>query len=305
MSDHLTFLAEAIIEQVVLHAWHQVAARHGVPPGTNQNEMGFAVIGYGKLGGIELGYGSDLDLVFLHSNNSVGSTDGDRPIDSSHFYLKLAQRIVHLFATRTTSGELYEVDMRLRPSGASGLLVSEIERFGEYQNQEAWTWEHQALVRSRFVFGDNDLAHRFSLLRAQVLQNSRDKNELATAVREMRIKMRDHLLQSSEGMFNLKQSPGGIADIEFIAQFMVLAYSHEYQELTVWSDNVRIFEVLADLELMPVMQAQHLTQTYCWLRDKNHELTLQQMSGQLENAIVAEKTDTVIEIYRQILEMRY
>ena len=86
---------------------------------------------------------------------------------------------------------------------------------------------------------------------------------------------------------------------------MVLAYSHEYQELTVWSDNVRIFEVLADLELMPVMQAQHLTQTYCWLRDKNHELTLQQMSGQLENAVVAEKTDTVIEIYRQILEMRY
>jgi glutamate-ammonia-ligase adenylyltransferase len=305
VSDHLTYLAEAIIEQVVLHAWHQIAARHGVPQGTSPNEMGFAVIGYGKLGGIELGYGSDLDLVFLHGNNIAGTTDGERPIDNSHFYLKLAQRIVHLFATRTTSGELYEVDMRLRPSGSSGLLVSEIERFGEYQMQDAWTWEHQALVRSRFVFGDHELAHRFSLLRAQVLQIQRDKNELATAVRDMRIKMRDHLLQASAGMFNLKQSEGGIADIEFIAQFMVLAYAHQYQELTIWSDNVRIFEVLADLDLMPVMQAQHLTQTYCWLRDHNHELTLQQMGSQIDNDLVKNRTDTVIDIYRYILEMKY
>ncbi|QIR13659.1 bifunctional [glutamate--ammonia ligase]-adenylyl-L-tyrosine phosphorylase/[glutamate--ammonia-ligase] adenylyltransferase [Shewanella aestuarii] len=305
VSDHLTFLAEAIIEQVVLQAWHQIAQRHGVPQGTSTSNMGFAVIGYGKLGGIELGYGSDLDLVFLHGSQQTGVTDGDRPIDAGHFYLKLAQRIVHLFATRTTSGELYEVDMRLRPSGASGLLVSEIERFGEYQLTEAWTWEHQALVRARFVFGDHELAHRFSELRAQILQVERDKNELAKAVRDMRIKMRDHLLKVGEGIFDLKQSAGGIADIEFIAQFMVLAYANEHQELTIWSDNVRIFEVLADLEILPVMEAQHLTQTYCWLRDQNHELTLQQLSGQLSFDIVKDKTDSVIEIYRHILEVEY
>ncbi|MGZ9897243.1 bifunctional [glutamate--ammonia ligase]-adenylyl-L-tyrosine phosphorylase/[glutamate--ammonia-ligase] adenylyltransferase [Shewanella gaetbuli] len=302
VSDHLSLLAEAIIEQVVVQAWHQISARHGVPEGTSPSQMGFAVIGYGKLGGIELGYGSDLDLVFLHGNKSAGQTDGDRPIDNSHFYLKLAQRIVHLFATRTTSGELYEVDMRLRPSGASGLLVSEIERFGEYQTQEAWTWEHQALVRSRFVFGDHELAHRFSEIRAAVLQTQRDKVELAKAVREMRIKMRDHLLQVSEGIFDLKQSPGGIADIEFLAQFMVLAYSHEYEALTVWSDNVRIFEVLAELELLPVMQAQHLTQSYIWLRDENHELTLQQLPGKVDADLVKDKVDTVIDIYKYILE---
>lgn len=181
VSDHLTFLAEAIIEQVVMQAWQQVAQRHGVPGYLESSDTGFAVIGYGKLGGIELGYGSDLDLVFLyeaHKNMENSLTNGDRPIEVGHFYLKLAQRILHLFSTRTTSGELYEVDMRLRPSGASGLMVSEIERFGEYQANEAWTWEHQALVRSRFVFGDNSLAVKFSHIRASVLEQSRDKAEL-------------------------------------------------------------------------------------------------------------------------------
>lgn len=302
VSDHLTFLAEAIIEQVVLQAWHQVAARHGVPEGTSPTNMGFAVIGYGKLGGIELGYGSDLDLVFLHGHSGTGSTNGERSIDNSHFYLKLAQRIVHLFATRTTSGELYEVDMRLRPSGASGLLVSEIEQFGQYQLTEAWTWEHQALVRARFVFGDNTLAGRFSEVRGQILQQARDQIELAKTVRDMRTKMRDHLLQVEPGQFDLKQSAGGIADIEFIAQYLVLAHAHEHHELTIWSDNVRIFEVLADLELIPVMHAQHLTQTYCWLRDENHELTLQQLPGKLPYSIVEQKTNAVIEIYNEILQ---
>ncbi|MCL1080608.1 MAG: bifunctional [glutamate--ammonia ligase]-adenylyl-L-tyrosine phosphorylase/[glutamate--ammonia-ligase] adenylyltransferase [Shewanella psychromarinicola] len=301
VSDHLTFLAEAIIEQVVLQAWHQVASRHGIPEETSPSNMGFAVIGYGKLGGIELGYGSDLDLVFLHGHTGSGTTDGKRPIDNGYFYLKLAQRIVHLFATRTTSGELYEVDMRLRPSGASGLLVSEIEHFGAYLQQEAWTWEHQALVRARFVFGDYSLAGRFSELRSQVLQIERDKVVLAKAVRDMRIKMREHLLRVEPGQFDLKQSAGGIADIEFIAQYLVLAYAYQYQELTIWSDNVRIFEVLAELELLPIMQAQQLTQTYCWLRDENHELTLQQLPSKLSKQSVQQKTESVVEIYNHIL----
>ena len=304
VSDHLTFLAEAIIEQVVVHAWQQISARHGVPPHLSPGDMGFAVIGYGKLGGIELGYGSDLDLVFLHnnaSNSAQDTTDGERPIEVGHFYLKLAQRILHLFSTRTTSGELYEVDMRLRPSGASGLLVSEIERFGEYQFTEAWTWEHQALVRSRFVFGDNALAVRFSQIRAQVLEKTRDKIALAKEVREMRQKMRDHLLKVESGFFDLKQSAGGIADIEFIAQYLVLANAHEYPELSIWSDNVRIFGVLAELELIPLMSAQHLTQTYCLLRDENHRLTLQQQSGQLPLAQISEHAERVLEIYQSIL----
>ncbi|MCE9686990.1 bifunctional [glutamate--ammonia ligase]-adenylyl-L-tyrosine phosphorylase/[glutamate--ammonia-ligase] adenylyltransferase [Shewanella sp. AS16] len=301
VSDHLTFLAEAIIEQVVVQAWQQISARHGLPPQRENGGLGFAVVGYGKLGGIELGYGSDLDLVFLHDNTSTDLTNGERPIEVNHFYLKLAQRILHLFSTRTTSGELYEVDMRLRPSGASGLLVSEIERFGEYQRDEAWTWEHQALVRARFVFGDNALAARFSAIRAQVLEKPRDKAELAKAVREMRQKMRSHLLKVSDDQFDLKQSPGGIADIEFIAQYLVLANASDYPELTIWSDNVRIFGVLAELELLPIMNAQHLTQAYCLLRDENHRLTLQQLPGLVAADKFAAQTLEVQNIYRAVL----
>ncbi|MFV7710258.1 bifunctional [glutamate--ammonia ligase]-adenylyl-L-tyrosine phosphorylase/[glutamate--ammonia-ligase] adenylyltransferase [Shewanella algae] len=300
VSDHLTFLAEAIIEQVVQQAWQQMTERHGVPPGLADGEIGFAVVGYGKLGGIELGYGSDLDLVFLH-NAKGGSTDGDKPLDVGHFYLKLAQRILHLFSTRTMSGELYEVDMRLRPSGASGLLVSEIGHFGEYQQQEAWTWEHQALVRARFVFGDNALAQEFQAVRDSVLRQARDRKQLASEVREMRLKMRDHLLKAPQGMFDLKQSVGGIADIEFVAQYLVLAHAHKHPELCIWSDNVRIFEVLAELELLPLMSAQHLTQAYCMLRDENHRLTLAGLPGLVAQKKVAEPAERVSNIYELIL----
>ncbi|MCE9677670.1 bifunctional [glutamate--ammonia ligase]-adenylyl-L-tyrosine phosphorylase/[glutamate--ammonia-ligase] adenylyltransferase [Shewanella sp. AS1] len=306
VSDHLTFLAEAIIEQVITQAWQQISARHGVPPHLENGELGFAVIGYGKAGGIELGYGSDLDLVFLHDYSSEKypnsqQTNGDRPLDIGHFYLKLAQRVLHLFSTRTTSGELYEVDMRLRPSGASGLLVSEIENFGIYQKQDAWTWEHQALVRARVLFGENRLAARFSELRAEVLAMPRNKAELAKQVREMRLKMREHLLKVDEGMFDLKQSPGGIADIEFIAQYSVLANTHEHAELATWSDNVRIFEVLADLALLPDMSAQYLTQAYCYLRDESHHLTLQQTKAVLPVERVGLHSERVLTIYQQIL----
>ena len=301
VSDHLTFLAEAIIEQVVHQAWAQVTARHGVPDNLNDNEMGFAVVGYGKAGGIELGYGSDLDLVFLHNGSKAGQTDGDRPIDIGHFYLKLAQRVLHFFSTRTNSGELYEVDMRLRPSGASGLLVSEIENFGEYQRDEAWTWEHQALVRARFMFGDTALSMRFNELRTEVLQSPRDKAALAKDVREMRIKMRDHLLKVDQGMFDLKQSSGGIADIEFIAQYLVLANSHEHKRLSFWSDNVRIFADLAELELLPLASAQALTQAYCHLRDESHRLTLQQKKSVVPIEAVKSHIEQVEAIYQQIL----
>ncbi|MCL1051786.1 bifunctional [glutamate--ammonia ligase]-adenylyl-L-tyrosine phosphorylase/[glutamate--ammonia-ligase] adenylyltransferase [Shewanella abyssi] len=301
VSDHLTFLAEAIIEQVVQQAWMQVSTRHGVPERLKGNDMGFAVIGYGKAGGLELGYGSDLDLVFLHNAAQGGQTNGGRAIDVGHFYLKLAQRILHLFSTRTTSGELYEVDMRLRPSGASGLLVSEIEHFGDYQRKEAWTWEHQALVRARFMFGDNTLSIRFNELRAEVLETSRDNAVLAKNVRDMRVKMRDHLLKVREGVFDLKQSPGGIADIEFIAQYLVLAHASEYPSLSFWSDNVRIFELLAELELIPIASAQSLTHAYCHLRDENHRLTLQQVNTVLPYSDVKHYAEKVVEIYQQVL----
>ncbi|GGI70855.1 bifunctional [glutamate--ammonia ligase]-adenylyl-L-tyrosine phosphorylase/[glutamate--ammonia-ligase] adenylyltransferase [Shewanella gelidii] len=301
VSDHLTFLAEAIVEQVVNQAWLQVSTRHGVPDNLKGGDKGFAVIGYGKAGGIELGYGSDLDLVFLHQSDVNGHTNGDRQIDINHFYLKLAQRILHLFSTRTTSGELYEVDMRLRPSGASGLLVSEIERFGEYQREEAWTWEHQALVRARFMFGDNALSTRFSVIRSEVLALERDKQTLAKDVRDMRIKMRDHLLNVDSGFVDLKQSRGGIADIEFLAQYLVLANAAEYKDLTTWSDNVRIFAALAELEIISIPMAQQLTHVYCKLRNESHRLTLQGLPGTLPFEQVEQEMASISQIYLDVL----
>ena len=191
VSDHLTWLAEAMIDAVVQQAWTHTVARFGQPRHLAGREgRGFAVIGYGKLGGWELGYGSDLDLVFLHDCPADVTTDGPREIDGRQFYLRLVQRIIHLFSTRTSSGILYEVDARLRPSGAAGMLVTTADAFADYQRSEAWTWEHQALVRARVVYGDGQLHGQFDAIRKAILAIERDGPTLQTEVREMREKMR-------------------------------------------------------------------------------------------------------------------
>ncbi|EBW1656596.1 bifunctional [glutamate--ammonia ligase]-adenylyl-L-tyrosine phosphorylase/[glutamate--ammonia-ligase] adenylyltransferase, partial [Salmonella enterica subsp. enterica serovar Typhimurium] len=170
VSDHLTYLAEAIIHAVVHQAWSYMVKRYGEPEHlANRDGLGFAVIGYGKLGGWELGYSSDLDLVFLLDCPMNIVTTGAKKIDARQFYLRLAQRIIHLFSTRTSSGVLYEVDARLRPSGESGMLVSTIQAFDEYQKNEAWTWEHQALIRARMIYGDDQLQQMFSRIRHETL----------------------------------------------------------------------------------------------------------------------------------------
>lgn len=185
VSDHLTYLAEAIIAAVVQQAWTQMVARYGQPTHLQQRAgRGFAVIGYGKLGGWELGYSSDLDLVFLLDCPDEVMTDGERSIDGRQFYLRLAQRVMHLFSTRTSSGILYEVDARLRPSGAAGMLVSTVSAFGDYQQHEAWTWEHQALVRARMVYGEPGVQAQFEAIRRQILCQEREPETLRAEVRE-------------------------------------------------------------------------------------------------------------------------
>ncbi|ERB62538.1 hypothetical protein N779_25670, partial [Vibrio coralliilyticus OCN008] len=187
VSDHLTYLAEAIVESVVNQAWLQMAEKYGEPTHLKDREgRGFAVIGYGKVGGWELGYNSDLDIVFMHDCPVHAYTDGKKEIDGRQFYLRLAQRIIHIFSTRTASGILYEADTRLRPSGASGLLVSPADAFDEYQHNEAWTWEHQALVRARMIYGDQPLQQAFSQTRHDILSLAREESKLKTDVAEMR-----------------------------------------------------------------------------------------------------------------------
>ncbi|KAA1186022.1 bifunctional [glutamate--ammonia ligase]-adenylyl-L-tyrosine phosphorylase/[glutamate--ammonia-ligase] adenylyltransferase [Photorhabdus heterorhabditis] len=282
VSDHLTYLAEAIIEAVVQQAWSQMVKRYGVPSHLSQRKgLGFAVIGYGKLGGWELGYSSDLDLVFLLDCPMDVMTDGDRSIDARQFYLRLAQRIMHLFSARTSSGVLYDVDVRLRPSGESGMLVSTIEAFADYQKNEAWTWEHQALVRARMVFGDENLHQDFARVRHQTLCTRREPALLCQQVREMREKMHKHLGSDHSDRFDIKADPGGITDIEFIAQYLVLRYASENERLTHWSDNVRIFELMAAYGIMDEDEAASLTQAYISMRDELHHLALQELSSQI------------------------
>lgn len=307
VSDHLTYLAEAIIDAVVRQAWRQMTARYGEPQHlAERGGQGFAVLGYGKLGGWELGYGSDLDLVFLIDCPPEVVTSGERSIDGRQFYLRLAQRIMHLFATRTSSGVLYEVDTRLRPSGAAGLLVSSLEAFADYQAQEAWTWEHQALVRARMVYGDPMLQAAFAEIRHGILCKERPTEALRQEVLAMRQKMQAHHTHGershSESLFDLKADAGGITDIEFIAQYLVLRFAALQPAITEWSDNVRIFELLQRYELMSAAEAQQLTACYCLLRDENHRLALQQLPGKVSATQFTEEREQVMRSWHVWLE---
>ncbi|EQB7867095.1 bifunctional [glutamate--ammonia ligase]-adenylyl-L-tyrosine phosphorylase/[glutamate--ammonia-ligase] adenylyltransferase [Citrobacter amalonaticus] len=292
VSDHLTWLAEAMIDAVVQQAWLQMVARYGQPTHLTEREgRGFAVVGYGKLGGWELGYSSDLDLIFLHDCPVDVMTDGEREIDGRQFYLRLAQRIMHLFSTRTSSGILYEVDARLRPSGAAGMLVTSAESFADYQKNEAWTWEHQALVRARVVYGDPQLTSQFDSVRRDIMTQPRDGKTLQNEVREMREKMRAHLGNKHRDRFDIKADEGGITDIEFITQYLVLRYAHDKPKLTRWSDNVRILELLAQNDIMDEQEAMALTHAYTTLRDELHHLALQELPGHVaQTCFEAERT---------------
>ncbi|WP_414931473.1 bifunctional [glutamate--ammonia ligase]-adenylyl-L-tyrosine phosphorylase/[glutamate--ammonia-ligase] adenylyltransferase [Vibrio europaeus] len=303
VSDHLTYLAEAIVESVVSQAWLQMTEKYGEPTHIKERDgKGFAVVGYGKVGGWELGYNSDLDIVFMHDCPVHVYTDGKKEIDGRQFYLRLAQRVIHIFSTRTASGILYEVDTRLRPSGASGLLVSPTDAFDEYQRDEAWTWEHQALVRARMIFGDAPLQQAFAQTRHDILCLERDEAKLVKDVSEMRVKMRDHLGGKKAGRFMLKQDPGGITDVEFLAQYLVLRYSHQKPKLTRWSDNVRIFESMMAQGILDEGAAMALTHAYTTMRDQIHHRNLLNLDADVADEKLVNERELVTKLWHEWLE---
>lgn len=303
VSDHLTYLAEAIVESVVSQAWLQMTEKYGEPTHIKERDgKGFAVVGYGKVGGWELGYNSDLDIVFMHDCPVHVYTDGKKEIDGRQFYLRLAQRVIHIFSTRTASGILYEVDTRLRPSGASGLLVSPTDAFDEYQRDEAWTWEHQALVRARMIYGDAPLKQAFAQTRHDILCLGRDEAKLVKDVSEMRVKMRDHLGGKKAGRFMLKQDPGGITDVEFLAQYLVLRYSHQKPKLTRWSDNVRIFESMMAQGIMDEGAAMALTHAYTTMRDQIHHRNLLNLDADVADEKLVKERELVTKLWHEWLE---
>jgi glutamate-ammonia-ligase adenylyltransferase len=288
VSDYLTWLAEAVLESVLEIAWRNLTEKHGTPqksPGV-PCDPDFIIVGYGKVGGIELSYGSDLDLVFLHDADANLETDGERPVANSVFFNRLGQRIIHILNTFTPSGILYEVDMRLRPSGNAGLLVSSLNAFRDYQHKEAWTWEHQALVRARVVAGSPALAERFAQVRRDILLQSREETKLKAEVAKMREKMREHLgSKPSSGqhasVFDLKQDRGGIVDIEFMVQYLVLQHAAEMPALMRWTDNIRILASIEAEGLLSSDEVELLREAYKAYRAAGHRQSLQNRSGVL------------------------
>ncbi len=304
VSDHLTDIAEVMVEAAFDLAWRHLVAKHGRPESCDDRvcDTGFAVIAYGKMGGFELGYGSDLDIVFLHSKESEGKyTGGDKPLDNAVFYARLGQRMIHILNTRTAAGELYEIDTRLRPSGASGLLVSNVDAFGDYQREQAWTWEHQALVRARFTNGDAGIAEAFATVRSEILSQQRDKEKLRQEVREMREKMRTSLSRAESGKFDLKQDPGGIADIEFMVQYGVLAWAHDYPALLKWSDNIRLLESLAQCGIISETERSLLSDAYRSYRARAHRLTLQQQKAVVDEGEFRELREGVTALWQKMM----
>lgn len=299
-SDNLTFLAEVIIQQAIDVARAELVSRHGVPGGENP---GFAVMGYGKLGGIELGYGSDLDLVFVYSG-AEGETSGPRQIDNARFFARLAQRVVHILGTNVASGQLYEVDMRLRPNGQSGLPCVNLEGFLRYQAESAWTWEHQALVRARPVAGDPELCAALKEVRRSVLCQPRDDQQLLADVISMRRKMwteGETQLADRPGQFDIKRAPGGIIDIEFMVQYLVLREAPHHSSLPEDTDVVNLLGSLATHGILTTAQGETLRVAYLDYRAHVHRAVLEGVEPLGHAEEFQETLTTVIEIRNAIL----
>ncbi len=284
LADRLTELADFVLAEVLRLTWQGLRQRHCEEPC-------FAIIGYGKLGGKELGYASDLDLVFLYD---------DAAAEAPENYARLAQRINHWLTSLTPAGVLYETDLRLRPDGVSGMLVSPIEAFEEYQYRHAWLWEHQALTRGRFCAGDEEVGVRFERIRRALLQQRRDLDHLRGEIVAMRKKMADAHPNAS-GLFDLKHDRGSIVDVEFIVQFLVLAYSHAHPELTRNAGNLALLKMAGELGLIPRDLAGEAHDAYREFRWRQHRLRLNsERYARVERREIARQAAAVLALWQAV-----
>ncbi|MDN4052951.1 bifunctional [glutamate--ammonia ligase]-adenylyl-L-tyrosine phosphorylase/[glutamate--ammonia-ligase] adenylyltransferase [Massilia sp. YIM B02763] len=290
LADHLSALADLIVHEVVQRAWRTISKRHLEVPR-------FAVIAYGKLGGKELGYVSDLDVIFLFDDD-----DQDAP---SH-YAKLAQRFITWMTTHTPAGILFDIDTALRPDGASGMLVSSVNAFERYQQGSAWIWEHQALTRARFCAGDAAIGARFEAIRERVLRQDRSGNagQLRDEVVRMRRRMRE-AHPSRTPLFDLKQDEGGMIDIEFIVQYLVLRHAADYPELTANAGNIALLRLCGRLGLIDAALAEEVAGAYRTMRRLQHQVRLQgQDNARVEPALVAAHASAVTRLWQACFDDR-
>ena len=308
VSEQLSNIAETLLEKVMALAWGWMQAKHGKPACVIDGEVYFPAMGivaYGKMGGRELSYGSDLDLVFLHdSRGEKQQTEGERTLDNASFFARLAQRIIHLLSVQTANGRLYETDMRLRPDGNAGMLVSSVQSYELYQQEKAWTWEHQALIRARMVCSSTHLKAEFDRIRSSILIRPRDRARLAVDVVEMRQKMRDALgstAKAEPAVFHLKQDAGGLVDIEFIAQYGVLLCAADNAALTEYTSTRSILRQLESIGLLTKLQADTLYDVYRTYREYSHQLALQELSAQIDGLAFGKQRSKVKEIWQDVL----
>ena len=289
LADHLSELADILLDAAISGAWKKISRSHSEAPR-------FAVISYGKLGGKELGYASDLDLVFLFD---------DPAPEAGENYGRLGTRLNTWLSAQTSAGQLFETDLRLRPNGDSGLAVSSMESFRKYQLESAWVWEHQALTRARFSAGDRAVGDAFERIRCEVLRQQRDLAKLREEVLAMRLKMVDaHGTKGDERerVFDLKHDPGGLVDVEFMVQYLVLGYSHQFPELTGNLGNIALLKIAADLGLIPPDLAETVRNAYRDYRRMQHELRLNAARARVAPDLVQQRVDAVRELWRIVFE---
>ncbi|MDP3608346.1 MAG: bifunctional [glutamate--ammonia ligase]-adenylyl-L-tyrosine phosphorylase/[glutamate--ammonia-ligase] adenylyltransferase [Methylophilus sp.] len=285
LSDYLSALAELILQVSLQVIWPTLKFKH-------QDSPQFAIIGYGKLGGKELGYVSDLDIIFLYD---------DAYPDASDNYARFAQRINNWFNSLTNAGLLYETDLQLRPDGNSGLLVSSVEAFEEYQLHKAWVWEHQAISRARFVAGDAKVGERFAMIREKVLLQTREPVQLKREVSEMREKMRmSH--PSKAGMFDVKHDKGGIIDVEFIVQYLVLLHAHAHPQLLANIGNIGLLHLLAELGMVEPALAENVASAYRIYRKIIHSEKLQAKEAKVPTIEIQQHQTAVVHLWEQLFK---
>jgi glutamate-ammonia-ligase adenylyltransferase len=284
LSDYLTELADMLIEETLDLVWNHMYSEQTDPPK-------FAVIAYGKFGGKEMSYTSDLDIVFIYDDKRDGMAEK---------YARFAQRINSWLNTYTSSGVLYEIDLALRPDGASGLLVSSIDAFRDYQSKRAWTWEHQAITRARFCAGDKDIGNQFEKIRLDILNTHRDIDQLKKDIVHMREKMLEKH-KANHQYFDLKQDRGGIIDIEFIVQYFVLAFSDLYKELTQNIGNIGLLNLFSQKNLIEAAKAKKLIDAYRLYRSLQHQLGLEaKLDGKVLFSEVDQYPVEIISIWKLV-----
>ncbi len=305
VARQLCVIAEAMLDTVVTLAENGLRAEYGEPsPVDKLSRPEFGIVAYGKLGSFELGYHSDLDLVFLYHGAALhGMTEGgDRSLPNQQYYGRLGQRIVHMLATQTQSGVIYEIDTRLRPSGRSGPLVTSLDAYHGYQVERAWNWEHQALVRARMVNGSEALKRRFEAIRAEVLTQSRDPEALKRDICAMREKMVDARDRSNDNAFDLKQGTGGIVDIEFIVQYYVLRWAHMHPDLTGPRSSLEVLDVLEATGLVSQADYQILADAYRRYLTTEHRLKLAEKAPLVSGDDLADTRRMVAALWQGVFE---